>query len=363
MSWHFIYISAWLVSALISMCLVRLCISTAPKLGFVDIPQHEAHKNHRKSTPVMGGIGMLTAWLITIAIGLLISKFSHRFLDNDIKIFLPGIKSVARPLLTIIFGAVAMTILGMCDDKKAMSALPKFIGQAIVASITAFMGLRISFLHQIPGANTAITILWIMTIMNAMNFFDNMDGLAAGASTLASFFILFVASLRGQYFVATLASVTGGAATGFLFWNAPPARLFMGDGGSHFLGYLLAVMGILTTFYLPTESQTPAPILIPILILGVPLADAIAVVIIRLRLGVPIYKGDNRHISHRFVNLGLSRPQAVLLVLLLCFIVGTASVTLLWLPPAGSMLIIALIVAVFTVISIIQFYVSENHRQ
>ena len=171
--------------------------------------------------------------------------------------------------------------------------------------------------------------------------------------------MLFVAAYRCQYFVATLAALTGGVATGFLVWNAPPARLFMGDGGSHFLGYLLAILGVMTTFYQPGESPTPTPILIPLLALGVPLGDAVAVVIIRLRLGVPIYKGDNRHISHRFVSLGLSRPHAVLVVLLLCFVVGTASLTLLWLPPAGSLLIISLVAAVFAVISIIQFYVPR----
>lgn len=347
--------------------MVRLCIAVAPRLGYVDIPQHEAHKNHRKSTPVMGGAGMLFSWLVVIFAGYVAgsrilalgSQSQDAKLLHDLAEVLSGMPSVHRNLAVIAGCATLVTMLGMADDRKAMKALPKFLGQAVAAIITVACGLHISFFHPIPGANYIVTILWIMGLMNALNFFDNMDGLAGGASVIAAFFMLFVASLRGQYFVATLAAVTGGAATGFLIWNAPPARLFMGDGGSHFLGYLLAVLGIMTTFYLPNESPTPAPILIPLFILGIPLADAVAVVIIRLHLGVPIYKGDNRHISHRFVKLGLTRPQAVLSVLLMCLILGIAGVTLLWLPLIGTFLVMGLVAALFGLISIIQFYVTE----
>ncbi len=360
MNWYVVYLALWIGGALLSTVFVRICISLAPKLGFVDMPLHEAHKRHKQSTPVMGGLGMLSAWLIIIACGFFGRGIVAGFLPGDMHPFMAGVSSVKGTLGIIVLGAVLVTGLGMADDRKAMSALPKFLGQAVVAGITAALGLRISFLYAIPGANWVVTVLWIMTLMNAMNFFDNMDGLAGGASALAAFFMLFVAAYRCQFFVASLAALTGGVATGFLVWNAPPARLFMGDGGSHFLGYSLAVLGVMTTFYQTGESLTPAPILIPLLALGVPLADAVAVVIIRLRLGVPIYKGDNRHISHRFAALGLSRPKSVLLVLLLCFIVGVASLTLLWLPPAGALLIISLVAAVFVVISIIQFYVPRE---
>ena len=365
MSWEVIYLLCWIATAILSTMMVRFCIAIAPRLGYVDIPQHEAHKNHRKSTPVMGGAGMLFSWLIVLWAGCIAaSRFLAMAKDDvnylhDVAEVLKGMPSVSKNLTIIVGCAIFVTMLGMRDDRKAMKALPKFLGQAVAAIITVACGLHISFLHQIPLANEIVTILWIMGLMNAMNFFDNMDGLAGGASVIAAFFMLFVASLRGQYFVATLAAVTGGAATGFLVWNAPPARLFMGDGGSHFLGYLLAVLGIMTTFYLPNESPTPAPILIPLFILGIPLADAVAVVIIRLRLGVPIYKGDNRHISHRFVKLGLTRPQAVLSVLLMCMILGIAGVTLLWLPLIGTFLVMGLVAALFGLISIIQFYVTE----
>ena len=124
--------------------------------------------------------------------------------------------------------------------------------------------------------------------------------------------------------MAAFAAVTCGAACGFLLYNKPPARIFMGDAG-HFLGYMLAVLGALTTFYRPADSPTLAPVLTPLLILGLPIFDAAAVVLMRLYRGQPVYIGDNTHMSHRFNNLGLSRPDAVRLVCLLSFIVGGVS--------------------------------------
>lgn len=353
--WLSCYIVGWISAAILTSLLTRLAIRLAPKWGFLDIPLHEGHKAHRKSTPVMGGIAMLIGWLFTIGAGLLAARLLSPRYFPELARHLDGIRSVLSSLGVIALGATAITLFGMKDDHKAMKALPKFAMQFLVAALTACFGMKTSFLHAIPGANHILTIFWIVTVMNAMNFFDNMDGLASGAAMLGSLVFLFVAIFREQHFVAMLASVLGGCSMGFLFHNAPPARIFMGDSGSHFLGYMLAVTGIMTTYYVPGESPTPTPILIPLLALAVPLVDAITVVIIRLKLHVPIYRGDNRHISHRFVNLGLTRPLAVLLVLLLSFIIGTVSLALLWLPPAGSLLILAVISALFAIILIIQF--------
>ena len=365
---YYAYLLIWGVTALLSAALVRLCIFLAPRLGYLDIPEHEAHKRHRRSTPVLGGVGMMLAWLTVLLCGMacancLQEKTVCRIFGQRICDALPGIRAVTQQLRIIVAGTVLLTVLGALDDKLSLRAWQKFIGQLLIAIMTAALGLRISFLHGIPYANTLFTVLWYLVLMNAINFFDNMDGLACGASIIASFFFLGVAALRGQFFVAVLASLTAGAATGFAVFNAPPARIFMGDAGSHFLAYLLATQGILTTFYIPGESPTPAPIVIPLFLLAVPLFDAVAVVILRLRLHKPIYVGDNRHISHRFEALGLSRKQAVVLVLLLCLAVGCAGFSLLWMPPAGIVLVAVHTVAIFTLISIIQFYVKKDTQK
>ncbi|MBO7620913.1 MAG: undecaprenyl/decaprenyl-phosphate alpha-N-acetylglucosaminyl 1-phosphate transferase [Victivallales bacterium] len=355
MSWNILYIAAWLAAAILATVTTAICRKLAPRWGFVDKPKQEAHKSHKAPTPVLGGLGMVSAWLLVIVGGLVVAKLAPSIAGGRIEPFLDGINAVLPKMLAIMLGATAFSILGMCDDKNAFSAKFKFLWQFVIAGGVAASGIRVFLFVENPIFGWCVTVMWIVTIVNVLNFLDNMDGLAGGIAAIAAFFFFFIAAVRGQHFVSMLSAVTGGVAIGFLMHNRPPAKIFMGDGGSHFLGFCLAVTGLLTTFYLPNESPTPAPVLIPLLVLSLPLFDAVAVVIIRMRLHLPIYVGDNRHISHRFVQLGLTRPQAVLLVCLLCLIQGAGATTLLWLPAYGFFLILLQTIALFSLVSIIQF--------
>ncbi|MBR4899801.1 MAG: undecaprenyl/decaprenyl-phosphate alpha-N-acetylglucosaminyl 1-phosphate transferase [Victivallales bacterium] len=355
MSWNILYIAAWLSAAILATVTTGLCRKLAPRWGFVDKPKQEAHKSHKAPTPVLGGLGMTSAWLVVIVGGLAIAKLAPSIAGGRIAPFLDGINAILPKMIAIILGASAFCILGMCDDKNAFSAKFKFLWQFVIAGCVAASGIRVFLFVENPIFGWCVTVLWIVTIVNVLNFLDNMDGLCGGIAAIAAFFFFFIAAVRGQHFVSMLSAVTGGVAIGFLMHNRPPAKIFMGDGGSHFLGFCLAVTGLLTTFYLPNESPTPAPVLIPLLVLSLPLFDAVAVVIIRMRLHLPIYVGDNRHISHRFVQLGLTRPQAVLLVCLLCLIQGAGATTLLWLPAYGFFLILLQTIALFSLVCIIQF--------
>jgi len=302
---------------------------------------------------------MLLAWLAVLGGGLAAVAFGGDFLNPGIRGDLVGVPARLQQLGTIVAGAAALTVVGMVDDRVAMRASRKFAAQFAVALATAAMGVRITAFAPMPWLSWVLTVFWIVGIINATNFLDNMDGLAGGIAAIAAFFFLCTAAFRGQYFVAVLAAATCGSACGFLLHNRPPASIFMGDGGSHFLGYLLAVLGALTTFYLPGESLTPAPVLMPVLILGLPIFDAAAVVLLRLRQGRPIYVGDNQHISHRFAWLGLSRPKAVLLACLLALTSGCGAMALLWLPPAGVFIVLIQAGATFAIVSVIQFCSPE----
>ena len=361
MLWPLIYVLVLAVTTSLAAVFTRCCIRLAVRWGFLDKPLSEAHKAHRQPIPVMGGLAMCLAWNATIFGGLLALPVISDRLDSSVQSLLPGIHSVILKLLIIAAGGMAMTAMGMRDDKRPMKAGPKFLLQFIVAGAVATQ-VHVSFLHAIPGANWAVTVLWIMTVVNALNFFDNMDGLAGGTAMFASFFFLLIAAMRGQVFVALLSAATCGAAAGFLTLNIPPARIFMGDGGSHFLGYCLALSGVMTTFYQTGESLTGAPVLIPLLVLSLPLFDAVAVVLIRLHEHRPIYIGDNCHLSHRFVRLGLSRPQAVFVIWMLCLVQGFGAFTLIWLPLTGAILVFLQAIAIFLVISIIQFDISEKQH-
>ena len=359
MTWWPIYLGAWLATALVATVLTRIARDLAPRLGFVDKPLNEAHKQHASITPVFGGAAMLSAWLLCIGGGAAVALLLRHLLPESIAEHLANAGAVSGRLLIIVGCATGMSLLGLIDDRLALKAWQKFLGQIVFAGIAAAWGVRITALFGSPIITWGLTVFWILLIVNALNFLDNMDGLAAGISALAAFLFLFTAAARGQHFVAVLAAVTCGAASGFLVYNRPKASIFMGDAGSHFLGFNLAVIGALTTFY-TQESRTLAPLLTPVLILGVPIFDTFAVILIRIRAGHPIYVADNRHISHRFQHLGLSRPIAALLVCLLSFTVGCGAVALIWLPPAGAAVVLLQSALVFVIISIIQFHVPKK---
>lgn len=364
MEWWHLYLGIGAVSALLSAVFTRLGRVAAPVLGFVDAPRRERHKAHAAATPVLGGAAMLLAWLLVIGAGLLaVFHVSGLPIPDGLQRNLAGgMRSVLPQLVCIVAGAVALVVLGLIDDRCALRAHTKLAGQVLVAGIVAGWGVRVTFFWSHPVVTWALTTFWLLLVINAFNFFDNMDGLAAGAATIGAFLFALAAALRGQYLVAVLAAATCGTAAGFLVYNRPPASIFMGDAGSHFLGYLLAVIGALTTYYTPGGSLTPAPVLIPILVLGVPIFDLVAVVLIRLRRGQPIYIGDHWHLSHRLTHLGMPRAQAVLVIDLLMFAIGAGAVTLLWLPPAGAAVLLLQALATLAAVSLIQFYAGSRGR-
>ena len=193
-----------------------------------------------------------------------------------------------------------------------------------------FGGLHITLFIPSPILTVPISVFWIVFIMNAMNFFDNMDGLSVGTAAIAFIFFAVAAWINGQFFVAALSACSAGACCGFWLFNKAPASIFMGDAGSHLVGFLLAVVSARVTYYNPEVAAGKYAILIPFFILAVPIFDAFAVVLIRLHNHKPFYIGDHNHLSHRFVRMGLTRPQAVRIIHLLSVVAGLGAVPLLW---------------------------------
>ncbi len=358
--WWQVYVAGWAVTAVISAALTYVCRHAAPRLGFVDKPMREGHKLHGSAVPVLGGVAMVAAWLVVIFGGVFGSGLLRHLLSRSVVYYIPGMQTVLPQLGWIGAGAVGLVVLGVIDDRWPLGALTKFAGQFAVAGAVACYGVRVTVFWSHPIMTWGITTFWILLLINAVNFFDNMDGLAAGTAVIAAFFFAFTAGVREQYFVAAMAAATCGTASGFLLYNRPPATIFMGDAGSQFLGYALAVIGALTTYYTPAESLTPAPVLIPLLVLALPIFDAIAVVVMRLHRGQPVYIGDHTHISHRFTRLGLSRTQAVMVVYLVHFAVGASAIALLWLPLAGVCVVILQAMAILALVSLIQYYATDE---
>jgi UDP-GlcNAc:undecaprenyl-phosphate GlcNAc-1-phosphate transferase len=302
----------------------KWCLRT----GLVDDPGHR--KIHDEAMPLAGGLTVITALALPMFLAMLALWLRH-----PLGLQIPPLDDATTPLLThgvhrrsvelaaIFLGAIGMLLVGLWDDKHESRPAGKFFWQFAVAALVAASGARITLFVPNIVFSFAITILWILTVINAFNFMDNMNGLCSGLGAIGAFYFGLAAATAAvpQYLVALIAFLTCGALAGFLPNNFPRAKSFLGDSGSHLVGYLLAVLAILPHFYTPGTPHTLA-VLTPLLVLAVPLGDLVWVVILRWRMGRPFYVGDTNHLSHRLVRLGLSRTRAVLVIWLLAIAIG-----------------------------------------
>jgi UDP-GlcNAc:undecaprenyl-phosphate/decaprenyl-phosphate GlcNAc-1-phosphate transferase len=289
-------------------------------MNHVDDPGHR--KIHAAPVPLAGGLAVLTGILLPLAAGAVLLKLGMVQLSSTGAI-IHGIDRRAAELAVLALGAIAITLLGWFDDKHELKALPKFIGQILIAIAVAAACKRITLFVHSEIFSYAITVLWVLTVINAFNFMDNMNGLCAGVGAIGAFFFAVIAAANGEYLVAITGFLMCGALLGFLPWNFPNARAFLGDAGSHLVGYLLAVMAILPHFY-TKQNQRPLAVLAPLFVLAVPLLDLAQVSIFRTLNKKPFWIGDTNHLSHRLARNGFSRTRAVLLLWLIAAAVGAA---------------------------------------
>ena len=295
----------------------RWCLRT----NLVDDPGHR--KIHDAPIPLAGGFAVLTGILLPLAAGAALLKLGIVNLSST-GLIVHGIDRRAVQLAVIAFGAVAITILGWLDDKHELKALPKFIGQFLIALLVATACKRITLFVHSELFSYVITILWLLTVMNAFNFMDNMNGLCGGVGAIGALIFGIYASAESEYLVAIIALLASGALLGFLPYNFPHARAFLGDAGSHLVGYLLAILAILPHFY-TKQNPHPLAVLTPLFVLAVPLLDLAQVSLFRTLNKKPFWIGDTNHLSHRLVRAGLSRTKAVLLLWLIATVIGLAA--------------------------------------
>jgi UDP-GlcNAc:undecaprenyl-phosphate GlcNAc-1-phosphate transferase len=271
----------------------------AQRIGLVDKPN--ARKVHRTPIPLMGGLAIY----LGVLAALLLFNGSPRHLVE---------------LGAIVVSTTWLALTGFLDDKWELSWTQKFAAQVLAAGAVMLAGVRVE-IFQNP-LDWAITLFWILGIINAINFLDNMDGLAAGVSAIAAFFMFALSASQGQELVSSLSAALCGAAVGFLIYNFNPASTFMGDMGSMVLGFLLAVCGIKLRF---EEQALAVSWLIPILVLGMPIFDTSLVVFTRLREGRSPAQAGKDHTSHRLAFLGLSTRRTVVTLYAACFTFGGAA--------------------------------------
>ncbi|MCX6928836.1 MAG: MraY family glycosyltransferase [Verrucomicrobia bacterium] len=304
------------------------------RTGLVDDPGHR--KIHDQPIPLAGGLAVMTGLVIPTLLACLVLWWQRKnggpsaiplisgstphgtgrlgMIDPDSTFLLQyGLGRRATELACILLGAFGILFVGWLDDKHELRPRAKFAGQFLIALCVAASGARITLFVPSVVFSYAITILWILTVINAFNFMDNMNGLCAGLGAIGAYHFALIAAADNQYLVALLAFLTFGALLGFLPYNFPRARAFLGDAGSHLVGYLLAVLAILPHFYTMRHPHRWA-VLIPLLVLALPLGDMAWVVLLRWRIGQPFYQGDTNHLSHRLVRRGFTRWQAVVAI-------------------------------------------------
>lgn len=366
---------AVLPSFLISLIAVWVLRGLAPALGLIDKPGQR--KVHTTPTPLGGGLGIWLGVVGAFAAGQLFLSLATTqtqiasLIPDFARPHLGGLAQQSPKLWILLAAGSVLTLLGLLDDRRGLAWQLRLTVQFAVATacVVAVNNLQLTAFIASPWITGALSVLWIVALINSFNMLDNMDGLSGGVAAIAAA-ILAAAMLlatdpenRGpQLFVAGLLLVLVGSILGFLVHNRPPARIFMGDAGSYFIGFCIAVATLLAT-YTDYQGGRRHAILTPLCVMAVPLYDMITVILIRLKHGQSPFHPDKNHFSHRLVDLGLTKPQAVLTVWLTTATCGLGALLLHRVDAIGAAIIVLLIGSVLLIIAILEATARRTIRQ
>ena len=302
----------FLAAFAVSVICTPLAIKLAPKIGAVDVPK-DARRVHTKPMPRFGGMAIFIGTMAVVTV----------FLEKD------------SQLWGVILSGTLMYLVGVVDDLKGIPAKVKLLGQIACATILYCFSIRITTMANLlpwgPGLirfpvviSFLVTVVWIVGVTNAVNLIDGLDGLAAGVCCIASLSIAYTAHLHDRMTTCSIMSALAGACVGFLMFNFNPAKIFMGDSGSLFLGYMLASVSLLGDT--PLKSTTVLATLVPICVLALPLFDTTFAILRRLVTHRPIMEADRGHLHHRIMAIGWGQRRTVLILYCISGVMGVAAI-------------------------------------
>lgn len=303
---------AFVVSFIITFVTTPFVKRIAVKAEIVDKPD-EARRVHKKPIPRLGGLAMFYGFIVSVILFGIVDK---------------GVRGM-------VMGALIILIIGIIDDAKQLSAKIKLPFQILAAVILILHDVRIdvisvpSFISETGVLHLGfwgipLTLLWIVGVTNAVNLIDGLDGLAAGVSSISCMSLFCIALIVGEHEVALITAALAGACFGFLPYNFNPAKIFMGDTGSTFLGFILASVSIMGLF----KSYAVISVAVPFLVLGLPLFDTGFAIFRRVKAGKPIMSPDREHLHHRMLDMGLSQKKTVSIIYLMCTVLGLSAVVM-----------------------------------
>ena len=316
-------------AGLISLTVTPIVRVFAYKIGAVDVPK-DNRRMHKKPMPLLGGLSIFLGFTIS---GLLFCELT------------PSV-------IAAWFGGLLIIIIGILDDKYALNAWIKLFGQIAAATVAVGLGgVQIDHINlfgryiHFGVLAIPITILWIVGMTNAINLIDGLDGLACGVSAISSTSLLIVTLMHADLAVAMLTAILTGACIGFLPFNRNPAKIFMGDTGALFLGYMLSILSIIGVF----KTTAVVSFLIPVIIFGYPLFDTVFAFARRILQGRSPFSADRGHLHHRIIDMGFNVRQSVSILYCICSILGILAIMLTEQRTAASLiiLVVALLIGLF----------------
>ena len=308
--------------------IMPLVAKLAFRLGAIDKPS--ARKVHDKPMPRLGGAAIFLAFALAML----------------------ATQDLNRSLMGILLGGLTVFLAGILDDIYRLSPWAKLAVQVVAALIAVYFGVRVHVMtnpfdgvFQLGALSIPLTLLWIIGITNAVNLVDGLDGLAGGVCGIAAITIGIVALKGDQAAIAYVAFVLAGAVAGFLPHNFHPARIFMGDSGSMFLGFVLACLSVSGL----AKGATLISLCIPVIILGIPVFDTIFAIVRRVNNQVPIFEADKAHLHHRLMDMGLSHQQSVLIIYIVSSLLGASAVIMTYVSGPKALLVLAFVLALIVI--------------